>query len=243
MTHKYQIEGLHCGSCVAKVKNELFKMGDITEVEVQLKSPQATISMSKHIPLTALQKAIKKAGEYIITEAETNGQVKMQEQVETKSWFVTYKPLLLVFVFIAGIATISSWRDGEFHLMDWMAIFMGGFFIAFSFFKLLDIRGFADSYSSYDLLAKKIYSYGFIYPFIELGLGLAYITGWQPFFTNLITAIVMGFSSIGVIQAVANKRQIRCACLGAVFNLPMTTVTIIEDLLMVGMALASLFFI
>lgn len=243
MTHKYQIEGLHCGSCVAKVKNELFKMGDITEVEVQLKSPQATISMSKHIPLDTLQKAIKKAGEYIITEAETNGQVKMQEQVETKSWFVTYKPLLLVFVFIAGIATISSWRDGEFHLMDWMAIFMGGFFIAFSFFKLLDIRGFADSYSSYDLLAKKIYSYGFIYPFIELGLGLAYITGWQPFFTNLITAIVMGFSSIGVIQAVANKRQIRCACLGAVFNLPMTTVTIIEDLLMVGMALASLFFI
>jgi hypothetical protein len=46
----------------------------------------------------------------------------------------------------------------------------------------------------------------------------------------------MGFSSIGVIQSVLNKKKIQCACLGAVFNLPMSTVTIIEDLLMVSMA-------
>jgi hypothetical protein len=53
----------------------------------------------------------------------------------------------------------------------------------------------------------------------------------------------MGFSSIGVIQSVVNKRKIRCACLGAVFNLPMSTVTIMEDLLMVvmsGMMLAGM---
>jgi hypothetical protein len=50
----------------------------------------------------------------------------------------------------------------------------------------------------------------------------------------------MGFSSIGVIQSVVNKRQIRCACLGAVFNLPMSTVTIIEDLLMVAMSVLML---
>lgn len=46
----------------------------------------------------------------------------------------------------------------------------------------------------------------------------------------------MGFSSIGVIQSVLNKKTIQCACLGAVFNLPMSTVTIVEDLLMVVMA-------
>jgi len=47
-------------------------------------------------------------------------------------------------------------------------------------------------------------------------------------------------SSVGVIQSVLNKRKIRCACLGAVFNLPMSTITILEDLLMAGMALFSL---
>jgi hypothetical protein len=52
----------------------------------------------------------------------------------------------------------------------------------------------------------------------------------------MVTIIVMGFSSLGVVRAVMNKQKIRCACLGAVFNLPMSTITIIEDLLMVAMA-------
>ena len=88
----------------------------------------------------------------------------------------------------------------------------------------------------YDILAKKIPAYGFIYPFIELSFGLLYLTNIAPLETNIAVAIVMGFSSIGVILAVSNKTRIKCACLGTVFNLPMTTVTIIEDLLMVGMA-------
>ncbi len=88
----------------------------------------------------------------------------------------------------------------------------------------------------YDLLAMKVPAYGYVYPFIELELGLLYLMGFNPFITNWITVIVMGFSSIGVIQSVLNKQKIRCACLGAVFNLPMSTVTIIEDLVMVAMA-------
>jgi hypothetical protein len=35
---------------------------------------------------------------------------------------------------------------------------------------------------------------------------------------------------------VLNKKKIQCACLGAVFNLPMSTVTIIEDALMIAMS-------
>ena len=88
----------------------------------------------------------------------------------------------------------------------------------------------------YDLLAKRVYSYGYIYPFIELGLGIAYLIDFSPILTNAVTLIVMLFSSIGVIKAVMSKQKIRCACLGTGFNLPMTTVTIIEDLLMAAMA-------
>jgi hypothetical protein len=113
--------------------------------------------------------------------------------------------------------------------------------LVFSFFKLLDLAGFASSYSMYDLLAKKIPAYAFIYPFIELGLGTSYLLGYRPMLTNAITLVVMSFSSIGVILAVANKQKIRCACLGTGFNLPMTTVTIIEDLLMAAMAAWMLF--
>ena len=88
----------------------------------------------------------------------------------------------------------------------------------------------------YDVLAKKAPIYGYIYPFIELALGLGYLMHVDSFSINVATIVVMGFSSIGVIQSVLDKKKIRCACLGDIFNLPMSTVTIIEDLLIVFMA-------
>ena len=101
---------------------------------------------------------------------------------------------------------------------------------------MLDLNGFAESYSMYDVVAQKVKSWGFIYAFVELALGIAYATSFQPLFTNIITLVVMSISIIGVLQSVLNKRKIQCACLGAVFNLPMSTVTIIEDALMIAMS-------
>lgn len=113
---------------------------------------------------------------------------------------------------------------------------MAGFFLVFSAFKFLDPHGFADAYASYDLLAKRWHGYGFIYPFLELGLGLAYLFRVAPTATHLATIIVMGFSSLGVLAALRSKRRIVCACLGTVLNLPMSTITLVEDLGMVAMA-------
>ncbi|CAN5742746.1 hypothetical protein BH10BAC2_BH10BAC2_45750 [soil metagenome] len=228
-----------CNNCVAKVKSALLKLEDVTNAEVQLNAPQAAVSMQKHIPLETLQHAITGAGKYIIAE-EIHTTLMHQDEEETKTWFQTYKPLLLVFAFILGMSIISELKHSTGLGFNVMNNFMAGFFLVFSFFKLLDLRGFADSYSTYDLLAKKWYSYGFVYPFIELLLGIAYLLVWQPVYTNIVTIAVMGFSSIGVIKSVVNKRKIKCACLGAVFNLPMSTVTIIEDLLMVTMAVIAL---
>ena len=121
------------------------------------------------------------------------------------------------------------------------------FFLSFSYFKLINLKGFADSYNMYDIVAKRIKAWGYIYPFMELALGIAYATKFSPFVTNIATVIIMGISSIGVIiqvdpfgKSVVNKKKIQCACLGAVFNLPMSTITIIEDLLMVVMAVVMI---
>ena len=124
--------------------------------------------------------------------------------------------------------------------METMRFFMAGFFLVFSFFKLLDINAFADAYSRYDLLAMRWRGWGLIYPFVELGLGMAYLANVNPLATHLVTILVMGFSAVGVIQAVANKTQIQCAFLGTVFKLPMSTVTIVEDVGMVLMAAVML---
>jgi hypothetical protein len=50
-----------------------------------------------------------------------------------------------------------------------------------------------------------------------------------------------GIGAVGVIQSVMRRETIQCACLGNVFNLPMSKVTIIENLGMAAMAAWMLF--
>ena len=235
MTHTYQISGMTCGSCEAKVKSALFTLPDVTNVEVTRTT--ATITMDKHISLNDLQNAISAKGNYTISATQHN---EIAEQ--TISWFATYKPLLLIFFYITLVSVLVSIniQQSTFNIHNFMNVFMAGFFLTFSFFKLLDVKGFAESYSMYDIVAKRIKAYGFIYPFIELALGIAFLTGFNPFITNITTLFVMTISIIGVLQSVLNKQKIQCACLGAVFNLPMSTVTIIEDALMIAMSAGML---
>ncbi|MEO6667897.1 MAG: MauE/DoxX family redox-associated membrane protein [Ferruginibacter sp.] len=239
MTHTYNITGMTCGGCVAKAKSALLKLGDITEAEVQLSSPQATITMAKHIPVSLLQKALNNAGPYSITETNAVIHHSIDTPSESSSWLQTYKPILIIAAYITAISLLIETQTG-FHLENWMQNFMAGFFIVFCFFKVLDLKGFADSYATYDIIAKRWHGWGYVYAFIELGLGIAYLLKLNPLFTNAITFVVMSVSLIGVLQAVLKKQKIRCACLGAVFNLPMSTVTILEDVIMIGMSLLML---
>ncbi len=229
MTHTYTVTGMTCGSCEAKVKSTLLMLPNVTAVEVSKEKQTATISMDKHISLSTLQNALDK--KYSITATTHNEAVE-----QGKSWLATYKPILLIFGYITIVALIAAKQHGTFNWMHGMNIFMAGFFLTFSLFKMLNLKGFAESYAMYDIVAKKIPAWGFIYAFIELALGIAYATGFNPLVTNLATFAVMTISIIGVLQSVFNKRKIQCACLGAVFNLPMSTITIIEDLLMIAMS-------
>jgi len=234
MTHTYKLTGMTCGSCEARVKSSLLVLPNVTSVEVSKENQTATISMDKHIALSVLQNALDK--KYSIAAPEHN---EMAEQ--TKGWLATYKPILLIFGYITVISIIAATQSGSFDWMKAMNIFMAGFFLTFSFFKMLDLKGFAESYGMYDIVARKIPAWGFIYAFVELGLGIAYVLNLSPLLTNLATLLVMTVSIIGVLQSVLNKRKIKCACLGAVFNLPMSTVTIIEDGLMIVMSLIMLY--
>ncbi len=232
----YSITGLTCNNCVAKVKTALMPYADA--VEVTLKPPQVRLTRQKENVAT-LNAILKNIGNYQIGAEilATNPVKNIDEEDEASlSFFATYKPLILVFAYILLVTLAVEFVNGSFILHRFMPNFMAGFFLVFSFFKMLDLAGFASSYRMYDLLAKRLPAYAYIYPFIELGLGTAYLLAYRPMLTNTITLIVMTFSSIGVILAVMNKQKIRCACLGTGFNLPMTTVTIIEDLLMAAMA-------
>lgn len=229
-----------CNGCVAKVKSELLKLGDILSAEVQLQAPQATITMQRHIATSALQAAVHKAGNYTITEAGGTAH-SMQHDAATDTTAASYLPIFLIFGYITGVTLLVQLAQGSFHLMQWMGHFMAGFFLVFSFFKLMNLKGFAQGYRTYDVVARYVPAYGFLYPFIELGLGIAFLTGIAPVTVNIITLIVMLVSTIGVVQSLLKNTPFQCACLGTVIKLPLSKVTLFEDILMVAMSAAMLF--
>lgn len=239
------IEGMHCNACVGRLTKALEPVA--ASVHVTLNPPKAVLTGLRVAPEVALS-AVASAGKYTAlidepTVSETTASVTASPATDAlpdASW-ATYWPLILLTLFLTGLPLIA--QVGQPHLSgaDWMRNFMAGFFLAFSFFKLLNIRAFADAYAGYDLLAARWRAWGLTYPFVELALGVAYFVNWNPTFTNSATVLVMGFSILGVLNALVNKRRIQCACLGAVFNLPMSTVTLVEDGLMILMAALALF--
>ena len=104
----------------------------------------------------------------------------------------------------------------------------------------MDLRGFVEGYSTYDLLAQRIKNYGYVYPFLELGLGLLYLVQIWPLFTNIATVLLLGFSGIGVARKLLRHEKFQCACLGTFLKVPLTKVTLIEDFGMAAMALMML---
>ncbi len=150
--------------------------------------------------------------------------------------FKDFLPLIILFAIIIGLTTVRQAYVG-WNLQGAMSDFMGFFFIIFGTFKIINWAGFVEAYRVYDIIAKRSIVYAYLYPVIELAFGVAYLTRWNPFATNLATVIVMSISAIGVARELAKGKTIICACLGTVFKVPMTYVTLIEDLLMAGMAL------
>lgn len=243
MKHTYQVTGMTCTGCQAKVQQLLTAVADVKHVDIDLQKSEAVVEMDKHISTTTLQQALKNYPKYQLTEKPYEYPSHLQDEPLQKTWLQTYKPILIIFGYVLTVSAIAGFNGQGFNVMLAMRIFMAGFFLVFSFFKMLDLDGFADSYSMYDVIAKKVKAWGYTYAFIELLLGIAFALNIYPLLTNSITLIVMTVSIIGVLQSLLNKRVIQCACLGAVFNLPMSTVTVIEDGLMIAMSAISIFYL
>ncbi len=253
------LKGLHCAACVQRITAALLPHAQ--EVSVGLKPMLATV-LNPSVSLDRLIAQVEGAGKYQAKVVGSIPEYKTSDEVEIPAtdvsvassndlaelprsngillWLSLYRPLLILGGLLAVVPLAFFASTGQLTLHNWMQLFMAGFFMSFAYFKLIDIGGFASAFSGYDLVAGKWPAWGYLYPFIELGLGLAYLTGFSLIATNWIALILMSASLIGVTKAVMSKTKIRCACLGVTFNLPMSTVTIVEGALMSGMAVHML---
>lgn len=241
MKHTYQIKGMTCNNCKASVEQYLSKVDHVTEVTVNLEKGEALVTMDQHVDTQLLKKALPK--KYCLSEKQeknvfASSSMSSIPMEEEKSKLQQLKPLLLIIFYIATATILLHYKDWSWSAF--MLDFMGLFYIVFSFFKMLDLKGFPESFSMYDPLAKRIPFYGKIYPFIETALGLMFLMRVEVNIALMITLVVLGITTIGVTKTLLDKKAIRCACLGTALKLPMTEATFIENAIMIIMAILML---
>ena len=236
MKHTYRITGMTCKNCVASVADALSKIGGVTQVDVHLEKSEAEITMAEHIPLNTLKSALP--DKYAISEKGNQASEMAMSTTEEKSKLEQLKPLLLIFLYLFSAAFLLNYKD--WNTAKAMLDFMGLFYVVFSFFKLLDLKGFPESFRMYDPLAKVVPAYGWVYPFIELALGLMFLMRFQITIALVATIVILGITTIGVSKTLLDKKSIRCACLGTALKLPMTEATFIENAIMLAMAISML---
>ncbi|MGB0527588.1 MAG: heavy-metal-associated domain-containing protein [Flavobacteriaceae bacterium] len=232
----YLIEGMTCMGCVKGVEQKLMNVEQIHAVAVDLQSGEAKITTAdSEVPLSSLQETL--GSKYHISAQSTAG-IQQEVATESPSKWVQLKPLFLIFAYLVATAVLLHLDTADLSAM--MLDFMGLFYVVFSFFKFLDLKGFQTSFQMYDPLAKRISIYGWVYPFIELALGLCFLMRYQLEFALILTLLILGMTTIGVLRVLIDKRQIQCACLGTALKLPMTEATFIENAVMIVMALFML---
>jgi copper chaperone CopZ len=145
---------LNCGSCVAAVKPHLDNDRSIRSWSVDTADPNKVLTVEgENLSKSVIERHVADAGFKVLGEIAASAPPVIDER---KSFLRTYHPLLLVLGYLVGIVALVEITAGSFEWMRAMGNFMGGFFLAFSFFKLLDLSGFVDSFQTYDVLARPV---------------------------------------------------------------------------------------
>lgn len=227
-----------CNGCRSSVENKLNALQDIVKASVNLETSEAVLEVYKPIATETLQHTLSE--KYTIVEKKETHVFEPSIVIknESKSDLQQLFPLFLIFGYIISASILLNIKP--WYLKGFMLDFMGLFYVVFSFFKLLDLKGFPESFKMYDPLAKAIPVYGWVYPFLEAGLGIMFLMRFEIPLALIVTLVILGITTFGVIKTLLNKKSIQCACLGTALKLPMTKATFVENSIMIVMAIFML---
>ncbi len=145
----------------------------------------------------------------------------------------SYIPIIALFS-TAGLMTLA--------LSLKISGFMGISLSMLASLKLMNLAAFSNSFSKYDLVTRKFRPYGKIYPFLELAIGLGFLSGIAPLLTAIVSTTVGISGVISVVKAVyIDKMALNCACVGGNSNTPLGMISVAENLMMVIMGLMLIY--
>lgn len=221
---------MHCDGCVRKSTQLISSIPGVNSVQISLVTSKLILSADREISFDEISNALKDTNYKLTKEAPNFFSV-------FRRWFKKYLALIVVFSVIIIWTTVRQILFGlDLHFA--MHDFMGGFFLILGGLKVFNWKKFAEGFQGYDPLAMKFPVYAYVYPALEVFLGVVYqFRLGEELLWNIMTVLILGISMFGIAQVLKRKEIVKCACLGGYFNIPITWFTVFENGLMIFMAI------
>ena len=151
----------------------------------------------------------------------------------------TYQPVIALFVTTFLMALAVSWAaTGIIAVGFTFKMFIAISMCALAIQKLRDLYAFSNQFVTYDLLAMKWVRYAYLYPFVEMLAGVCMIAGVLTVVAAPAALFIGAVGTVSVVKAVyIDKRDLKCACVGGDSNVPLGFISLVENLMMTGMAI------
>jgi len=150
----------------------------------------------------------------------------------------SYRPVVALFTLTALMAMAASHAvTGSPFTLRAAEWFIGFSMVVLALLKLQNVETFSTMFLNYDLLARRWVRYGHVYPFAEALAGLLMVAGVLTWLSVPVALFIGGVGAVSVFKAVyVDKRELKCACVGGSSNVPLGFVSLLENLMMVAMA-------
>jgi len=255
MENIYQVRGMTCQGCADTIESGIAASLKVQSATIALEKSQLTIVSDVSYDESSIDTILSGLGNYRIASSGDNSKLEIPlnniqlissvttNPISNSFWstvidyFFSKKPIFVALFMVVTASFALQLPSGSFELSSWMMDYMGIFFVLFSFLKLLNVTGFSNTFKEYDIIAKYIPFFAISYPFIELGLGLVFLSETFLLFAAIGTLLFMISQSIGVANSLHNSKQIRCACMGSAIDLPISALTLFENIIMITMSI------
>jgi glutaredoxin len=152
---------------------------------------------------------------------------------------VSYVPIIALFAMtlLMALAASTAAYGSPFTIRaaEWFIAFS---MIVLAMLKLQDVEKFSTMFLGYDLLARRWVPYAYAYPFLEGLAGVLMTAHRLPWLSIPVALFIGGIGAASVIKAVyIDRRDLKCACVGGSASVPLGFVSLIENLIMIAMAL------
>ena len=152
---------------------------------------------------------------------------------------VTYRPVAAVFGMAALMALAATWAAfGDVRVLRAVEWFIAFSMCILAILKLRDVESFSNMFLGYDLLARRMVPYAYVYPFAEALAGVLMIGRVAPWVSAPVALFIGSVGAVSVFKAVyIDKRELKCACVGGDSNVPLGFISMTENLMMVAMGI------